>query len=247
MMSFIGLTMICSSVVIPDKRHVAPHLSLVYVADLNRALKSEVFVSEDRQLRAVHLVLDFEPILDNFQEVGHAIRAGDPKLCRIDISIPRFLTQKDIMPVELPPILALPEAVTPKEETTFSCLSLKEEIDQFQLGEEGEVCLDPVEISDTEGELDKTSSVRTLGLIFAKIDDSSKEEEEKMSLNPRKCLKDLLTRRNKRLSSKEALKFQPPTSLPPPVTSLLPIPNLKKKRKEQEMKEGKVVHQETKK
>ena len=48
MMSFIGLTMICSSVVFADKRHVVPHLSLVYVADLNRALRSEVFVSEDR-------------------------------------------------------------------------------------------------------------------------------------------------------------------------------------------------------
>ena len=68
-----------------------------------------------------------------------------------------------------------------------------------------------------------------------------------MALNPRKGLKDLLARRNKGLSFKEALKFQPPTSLPPPITSLLPIPNLKKKRKEQEMKEGKVVHQETKK
>ena len=247
MMSFIGLNMICSSVVFADKRHVAPRLHLVYVADLNRVLRSEVFMSEDRQLRAVHLILDFKPILDNFQEVGHAIRASDPRLCRIDISIPRFLTQEDIMPIELPLILALPEAVTPREETAFSCLSLEGEIDQFQLGEEGEVCLDPVEISDTEGELDKTSSVRTLSLIFAKIDDISKEEEEEMSLNPRKCLKDLLARRNKWLSSKEALKFQPPSPLPPPVTSLLPIPNLKKKRKEQEMKEGKVVRQETKK
>ena len=111
------------------------------------------------------------------------------------------------MPVELPSILALPEAVTPREETAFSCLSLEEEIDQFQLGEEGEVRVNPVEISNTEGKLNRTSSVRTPGLIFAKIDDNSKEEEEEMSLNPRKGLKDLLLRRNKRLSFKEALKF----------------------------------------
>ena len=65
MMGFIGLTMICS-VVFADKRHVAPRLSLVNVADLNRVLRSEVFVSEDRQLRVVHLILDFEPISDNF-------------------------------------------------------------------------------------------------------------------------------------------------------------------------------------
>ena len=69
-------------------------------------------MSEDRQLRAVHLILNFEPLSDNFQEVGHAIRLGDPKLRRIDISVPGFLAREDIVPVELPPpILALPEAV----------------------------------------------------------------------------------------------------------------------------------------
>ena len=105
MMSFIGLTMICSSVVFADKRHVAPRLSLVYVADLNRVLRSEVFVSEDKQLRVVHLILDFEPILDNFQEMGHAIRAGDPRLCKIDISIPRFLAQRTSCPLSCLPFL----------------------------------------------------------------------------------------------------------------------------------------------
>ena len=71
-----------------------------------------------------------------------------------------------------------------------------------------------------------------------------------MSFNPRKGLKDLLAGRNKGSSSKEAPKSQPPSSLPPPpppVTGLLPIPNLKKKRKEQKVEEGKVVLQETKK
>ena len=50
-----------------------------------------MFVSKDRQLRAVHLILDFEPILENFQEVSHVIRAGDSRLCRIDESVPGFL------------------------------------------------------------------------------------------------------------------------------------------------------------
>jgi len=91
MMGFIGLTMICSSAIFADKRHIAPRLSLVNITELNRVPRSEVFVSEDRQLRAVHLILDFEPISNNFQEVGHVIRAGDPRLCGIDISIPGFL------------------------------------------------------------------------------------------------------------------------------------------------------------
>ena len=66
MMGFIGLTMIFSSVVFADKRHVVPRLNLVNVADLNRDLRSKMFVSEDRLLRAVHLILDFEPISDTF-------------------------------------------------------------------------------------------------------------------------------------------------------------------------------------
>ena len=66
-----------------------------------------MFVSKDRQLKAIHLILDFEPILENFQEVSHAIRAGDPRLCRIDESVPGFLAREDVMPAELSPILAL--------------------------------------------------------------------------------------------------------------------------------------------
>ena len=48
--------------------------------------------------------------------------------------------------------------------------------------------------------------------------------------------------RPQRLSS----LLPPPPPLPPTI-DLLPIPNLKKKRKEQEMEEGEVVHRETKK
>ena len=48
-----------------DKRHVAS-LNLVNVSNLNKVLKSEVFVSKNRQLRAVYLILDFEPLSDRF-------------------------------------------------------------------------------------------------------------------------------------------------------------------------------------
>ena len=46
-MVLVGLTIICSSVVFADKWHVAPWLSLINVVDLNRVLRSEIFVSED--------------------------------------------------------------------------------------------------------------------------------------------------------------------------------------------------------
>ena len=87
------------------------------------------------------------------------------------------------MPVELPPILALLEAATSREEIASSRLSLKKEIDQFKLEEEGEIRVDLVETSNTEGELDRTSGVRTLGLIFAKINNSS--EKERLERPPR--------------------------------------------------------------
>ena len=49
-----------------DKRYVAPNLNFVNVLDLNNVLRSEVFMSEDRQLRAVHLILNFKPLSDKF-------------------------------------------------------------------------------------------------------------------------------------------------------------------------------------
>ena len=66
MMGLSSLTIICSSAIFADKRHVASCFSLVNVNNLNRVLRSEVFVSEDRQLRAVHLILDFQHISDIF-------------------------------------------------------------------------------------------------------------------------------------------------------------------------------------
>ena len=81
---------------------MAPNINFVNVADLNKVLKSEVFVSEDKQLRAIHLILNFQPLFDKFQDVGHAIRAGDPRLARIDVLVPRFLAREDIVPVDLP-------------------------------------------------------------------------------------------------------------------------------------------------
>ena len=85
--------------------------------------------------------------------------------------------------------------------------------------------------------------------MVARLDSSSEAEEEEMTLNQRKGLRDLLARRNKGSISKEFLKSQtPPNLLPSPHFptidfGLLPIPNLKKKRKDQELEEGEVVLQ----
>ena len=102
MMGFYELTMALFSAVIADRRHVAPRLSLTNVAALNYLLRSKILVSEDRQLRAIHLILDFKPIPRTFQDIGHAIRIGDPRINRIDVSRPYFLAQDDLPPIKLP-------------------------------------------------------------------------------------------------------------------------------------------------
>ena len=141
MMGFHELTMDLFSAVIADRRHVASWLSHTNVAALNYVLQSEIFMSEDRQLRAIHLILDFEPISRVFQEIGHTIRAGDPRINRINVSRPDFLARDDLPPVRLhihqiPPSLVIPlqqvpleATVAAEEEIASSRLSLEEEID----------------------------------------------------------------------------------------------------------------------
>ena len=103
-----------------------------------------------------------------------------------------------------------------------------------------------MEISNSEGLLDRSFTVHPPKLIVARVDSSSEEEEE-MALNSRKGLKDLFMVRNKRSSSKEAPKSQPSPTLPPPppfAFNLLLMPNLKKKRKEKEgVEKGELVPQ----
>ena len=69
-----------------EKEQVAPRLSLINVPVLNYLLRSQIFVNDDGQVRAAHLVLDYEPLLRSFQDVGNTIRANNYRLARIDVS-----------------------------------------------------------------------------------------------------------------------------------------------------------------
>ena len=85
-----------------DKEQVTPRISLINVPALNYLLRSQIFVNDDRQLRASHLVLDYEPLSRSFQDVDNAIRANDYRLARIDVSRPHFLAPHDLSPVDHP-------------------------------------------------------------------------------------------------------------------------------------------------
>ena len=219
--------MISSSDVFADKRHVAPRLSLVNIPALNYWLRSEIFISEDRQLRAAHLVLNYEPLSRIFQEAGQAIRAGNPRLACIDVSVPSFLAQRDHPPIVISPQRILPQvAVAPREE-----------IDKFHFEEEETQGAQIIHISNVKEETDRHSGVHTPILVIAHPDSTSEEEEDEMALNWwNKSLRDLIAARNKGSTSQEVPKSQVPPTLPPP--PLLPltdlklhtIPNLKKKR-----------------
>ena len=202
---------------------------------------SEVFISEDEQLRAAHLILDYEPLSRQFQDAGQAIRAGDFRLNRIDVSKPGFFARRDHPLVELPIQRALQEVAALREETTSTHLSLEAEIDQFHLEEEGEVPERPIELSNSEANLDRFSAAHSPRLIVARVDTSS-EEEEDTDLKQRSSLKGLLANWNTGSTSKEVPKTQVPPTLPPmTVEGLFPCFDLKKKRKAQEGEEGEII------
>jgi len=163
-----------------DKERTTPRLSLVNVPALNFLLRFEIFVSEDRQLRAAPLILDYEPLSCALVDAGQAIRAGSPRLARIDVSIPGFLAQRDLPPIQLPAQCALPAAVVPGKGANSSHSSLEDQIDQFHFAEEGEVSAKPVELSDSDSDLDHASATPNFGLVIAQVDTSQEIEEEGM-------------------------------------------------------------------
>lgn len=202
-------------------------------------------MSEDRQLKAVYLILDFQPLSDKFQDMGNEIRAGDPQLAQINVSVPVFLAREGIVQVELASHRFPREEAIPKEGTASSYLSLEAEIDQFQLEEGREEQREPViQVLDSEDKLDRFSSIRTSGIIVACIASGLEEkEEEEMLLERKKGLRELLTNRAKGLEPKgtSGSKLPPP---PPHFPSVNPftLANLKKRKKDKEVaEEGELV------
>ena len=94
------------------------------------------------------------------------------RLAHIDVSIPGFLASRDLPPVQLPAQCALPAAVVLGEEAGSSHSSLEDQRDQFHFAEEGEVLARPVELSDSDSDLDSASAAPNLGLVIAQVDTS---------------------------------------------------------------------------
>ena len=103
-------------------------------------------MNDDGQLRAAHLILDYELLSRSFLDVSNVIRANDYRLARIDVSWPHFLTPYDLPPVDHPIPQGIPLVVQPlqqvplgqavAEEGIAYSSSFKDEIDRFQFEEE---------------------------------------------------------------------------------------------------------------
>ena len=66
MIIFVDLTMISFLDISADKNHVAPRISFTNVQALNYLLRLDIFMSDDGQLQAAHLILDYKPLSRNF-------------------------------------------------------------------------------------------------------------------------------------------------------------------------------------
>ena len=90
----------------------------------------------------------------------------------IDVSKPGFLAQKDLPPVKPPAQRVLQGVATPREEIDSTHSSLEVEIDHLCFNEEGEVPTRPVELSDSNANLDRFSMAHSPRLIVTRIDTS---------------------------------------------------------------------------
>ena len=140
-------------------------------------------MNDDGQLRAGHLILDYEPLSRIFQEVGNAIKANDYRLTRIDVSRLYFLAPHDLPPVDHPipqgvplaarPIRQVPLGIAVAKEGIASSSSLEEEIDKFQFEEEETQGVEAIVISEADEETDEYFCIQAPAPVITYVEDSS--------------------------------------------------------------------------
>ena len=74
-----------------DKKATAKRQGLVNFNLLNQVLRSEIFLNQDGELQAVHVILGFKPITTHFQVSKHVIKAKDQRLTLVDVVVEWFI------------------------------------------------------------------------------------------------------------------------------------------------------------
>ena len=123
-----------------------PSLLLVNKASLDRILQAEVYINKsDGQLRAMHLILRYNPISCAFQAPTCVIRARDPRLHRISVAYEGFIVPQGIpLPRYSPLTEPLPVATLAARATSSPpppCVLQVEEEEEAEQEEEGFVDL----------------------------------------------------------------------------------------------------------
>ena len=213
-------------------------------------------MNNDVQLRAAHLILDYEPLSRTFQEVGNAIKENNYRLARIDMSRPHFLAPHDLPPVDhlIPqgvPLAAqriqqVPLRLAVVDEGIASSSSLEKEIDKFQFEEEEPQGVEAIVISEAEEETDEYSCIQAPAPVITYMEDSSDNEAEEMAPKFGQSLRELMKGRNKVFTPQEANKSKPLLNPPPPPAQfptdlgLKLNPKLRRKRQHEAPEEGKI-------
>ena len=213
-------------------------------------------MNDDEQLRAAHLILDYEPLSRSFLDVGNAIRTNDYRLARIDMSWPNFLASHDLPPVDHPIPQGIPLAAQLIQQVPFGqaiaeegiafSSSLEEEIDKFQFEKEETQGVEAIVISEVEEETNEYSCIQTPAPIVTYMEDSSDNEAEKMASKFGKSLRELMKGRNIAPTPQEAHKSKPLVNPPPPLPQLpadlgLKLnPELRRKRQHKAPEDGEI-------
>ena len=120
-----------------------PSLLLVNKASLDRILQAEVYINKsDGQLRAMHLILRYNPISCAFQAPTCVIRARDPRLHRISVAYEGFVVPEGIpLPRYSPLTQLLPVATLAAGAASLPPIFQVEEEEEAEQEEEGFVDL----------------------------------------------------------------------------------------------------------
>ena len=202
-----------------DRCTAEPNFNLVNKDCLDKILKVEVFVNSNGQLRAVHLILAYAPISSIFQAPKCVIRARDPRLHRISVTVLGFLLPgPKVEGVEITTLIpeGIPKAGVLSQQRTVEATTLSRLADV----EEGEM----LEVADSEDEFEVFSQALSpeisspdLGPLFSPIID-----EMGIQCKPKSNLLDLIKSQHRK-----AVHTKPPT--PPPVLPSQAV-DLKRKR-----------------
>ena len=101
---------------------------------MDRVLQAEIYVNEsDGQLRAVYLILGYNPISRAFQALSCVIRAKDPRLHRISVAYEGFVVPQGIPFPQYSPL------TEPLPVASLAAAAISSPLPVFQVEEEEEV------------------------------------------------------------------------------------------------------------